>query len=257
MADQNARVLDQFSRQAAAYAALVNRPRRGDGGDPLIGLMAPHSAQRVLDVGCGSGQLAVAIAPRVARVVGVDLTPAMLDQARAHAAAKGVKNVLWKVADSIALPVEDSSFDAVVSRAMFHHAADPAATFGEMHRACASGGRLVVTDLSPDPAKGPAFDAIETLRDPSHRHALTLDELRQLGEGHGLREIDIVHQAAALPLEAVLATSFPPPGMLDQVRTLLGRDAAMGLDVFGMRAESRDGATYVTYPTITIGWERV
>lgn len=254
MTDQNARVRDQFTRQAAPYAALVNAQQSPPRADPLIALIAPEAGMTVLDVGCGTGQFAIGIAPMVAAVVGMDLTSAMLDQARAQADAAGIANIRWEQADSIALPVEDGRFDVVVSRSMFHHAADPAATLAEMVRACVPDGRIFVSDLSPDPVKAPAFDAIELLRDPSHRRALTLGELRELGQAQGLQEIAMRSGETSLPLEVVLATSFPPPGLLDHVRSLLARDAAMGQDIFGMKAQERDGATWVTYPTMILGW---
>ncbi|MEE4454657.1 methyltransferase domain-containing protein [Novosphingobium resinovorum] len=146
------------------------------------------------------------------------------------------------------------SFDWVVSRSMFHHADDPAATLAQMHRAWAARGRIFVSDLLPDPARAPAFDAIELLRDPSHRGVLTLEALRALGRERGLVEIAVSSGLTSLPLESVLATSFPPPGMLDHVRSLLARDAAAGTDIFGLRAERRDGAIWVSYPTMIVGW---
>jgi SAM-dependent methyltransferase len=252
MSGQNERVLDQFTRQASAYAALVNK---GDGrADPLVALLNVEPVHYLLDVGCGSGQFAVKVAPLVAEVLGVDLTPAMLEEARGHAKALGLGNVRWALADSVALPVGDGRFDRVVSRSMFHHADDPAATLAEMHRACAPRGQIFVSDLSPDPAKALAFDAVELLRDPSHKRALTLDDLRALGHERGLAEIAVRKGTTSLPLETVLATSFPPPGMLDHVRALLARDAAGGEDIFGMRAEVRDGAIWVSYPTMIVGW---
>lgn len=253
MSDQNARVRDQFTQQAAAYAALVNTQQQSR-VDPLITLMEPQPDHRILDVGCGSGQFAIAVAGLVKEVVGVDLTPAMIDQARAHATTAEINNICWKIADSLSLPVEDASFDIIVSRSMFHHAADPAATLAEMHRACKPGGRIYVSDLSPDSARSPAFDAIELIRDPSHKRALTLEELRTLGQNQGLTEIVERTGKTSLPLETVLATSFPPPGMLDHVRSLLRRDAASGQDIFGLQAEVREGALWVTYPTMILGW---
>jgi len=252
--DQNARVVDQFNRQAVTYAALVNaeQPKRAD---TLLELIDPQDSHRLLDVGCGSGQFAVKVAPVVAHVTGVDLTPAMLDEARRHADAAGVTNICWKLGDSAALPVASDSFDVVVSRSMFHHAADPAATLAEMRRACVPGGRIFVSDLSPEPGKAPAFDAIELLRDPSHRRALTEGELLALGAALELERIAMKTGATSLPLEAVLATSFPPEGMLAHVRELLRRDAAGGGDIFGLRAKLLDGVVWVTYPTITVGWQ--
>ncbi len=256
-AGQNARVLDQFTRQAEPYAELVSARQSPPKSDPLVDLIAPHSGLRVLDVGCGTGQFAVTIAPLVAGVVGLDLTPAMLEQAQEHADRVGVDNIRWMTADSIALPLADGMFDVVVSRSMFHHAADPAATLAEMRRVCAAGGRIFVSDLSPDPSRGPAFDTIELLRDPSHKHALPIEELRRLGQEEGLLEIALRTGATSLPLETVLATSFPPEGMLDHVRALLARDAAMGADIFGLKVEMREGALWVTYPTAIVGWRAI
>lgn len=253
MTDQNARVLDQFGQQAGAYATLVNA-EAGKRADPLLMLIEPRPTDHILDVGCGSGQLAVKVAAAVAHVTGVDLTPAMLDEARRHADTAGVTNICWKVADSIALPVPDGGFDVVVSRSMFHHAADPAGTLAEMKRACAPGGRIFVSDLSPASSKGPAFDAIELLRDPSHMHALTERELRMLGTNLGLREIVARSNATALPLETVLETSFPPPGVKDHLRAMLARDTHIGGDAFGLKPYLRDDAVWITYPTLTVGW---
>jgi SAM-dependent methyltransferase len=254
-ADQNARVLDQFSRQAGPYADLVNRSG-SPLTSPLIETVQPSPMDRVLDVGCGSGRLAVALASLAAHVTGVDLTPAMLEQARGLQAQAGAPNINWLEADSTALPVADGAFDLVVSQAMFHHAADPAATLAEMYRACAPGGRIAVNDLTPAPGKACAFDAIELLRDPSHQRALTTPELCALGSRLGLTEIVVHPHQAELPIEAVLATSFPPPGMLEHVRDLYGRDAATGSDAFGMGTRLKDGAIWVTYSMTVVVWRR-
>jgi len=254
LADQNARVLDQFAQQADSYAALV-RPGSRPALDPLTVAAQPTPADIALDVGCGPGHLAVALAPLVKHVTGVDLTPAMLAKARAHQQEEGAANVTWQQADATALPFPDASFTLVFSRAMFHHAADPAATLREMIRVAAPGARIAVNDLTPAADKAPAFDAIELLRDPSHAHALPADELRALGASLGLRELTARSYRTELPIEDVLATSFPHPGMLDRVRALYARDAANGADAFGMNARLRDGVVWVAYPMTTIVWQ--
>lgn len=255
IAGQNARVLDQFSQQAKAYAALVNN-LGAPFSEPLFEIAQPRAQDRLLDVGCGSGKLAVGLAPWVAHVTGVDLTPAMLDQARALQAQSGLTNIEWRQADSTALPVADGAFDLVVSRAMFHHAANPRGTLAEMRRACAIGGRVAVDDLAPAPEKAPAFDAIELLRDPSHARALPVEEMRALGSELGLQEIAIRPRLSELPIEVVLAASFPPPGILERVRDLYARDAERGTDCFGMSARLKDGQVWVSYPMNLIVWRR-
>lgn len=253
--EQNARVLDQFTQQATAYAALVNKSP-APLSQPLLDILRPTEKDRVLDVGCGSGQFAVGMAPLVAGVTGIDITPAMLEQARALQRQHAARNIEWIEADSVSLPLPDRSFDLVISRSAFHHAANPLGTLSEMRRACTSSGRIAVLDLAPPAHKAVAFDAIELLRDPSHAHALPTEELRALGAKLGLEEMAVYSYKSDLPIEAVLATSFPPPGMLARVRELYARDAAGGTDIFGLNARLKDGEVWVTYPMTLVAWHR-
>jgi 2-polyprenyl-3-methyl-5-hydroxy-6-metoxy-1,4-benzoquinol methylase len=255
MSDQNERVLDQFSQQASAYAGLVN-VSEAPPVDPLIELTSPQPGEHVLDVGCGTGQFVVKIARQVQHATGMDLTPAMLDQARVYQSRSGVTNVSWQLADSTALPAEDACYDLVVSRSMFHHAADPVATLREMRRVCKPGGRVAVMDLAPDSTKAPAFDAIELLRDPSHARTLTTAELRQLGNDLDMKEIGSRSHRSSIAFESVLSTSFPPAGLLERVRALVTRDCQLGGDAFGLRPELREHAIWVSYPMSIVVWQR-
>jgi ubiquinone/menaquinone biosynthesis C-methylase UbiE len=255
-ADQNARVLDQFAQQAEGYAAFMSERARAALSDALLETARPAPEDRVLDVGCGPGHRVLAFATLVAHATGFDLTPEMLDQARALQAQTDVRNVSWLQGDATALPFAEGAFTLVTSQAMFHHAADPAATLAAMRRVCAPGGRIAVTDLTPAAEKAAAFDAIEILRDPSHAHALTLAELRALGADLGLEEIAVRPDVAEIPLEPVLAASCPPPGMLARVRELYARDADSGVDALGLKARWKDGAIWVTYPSSLVVWRR-
>jgi ubiquinone/menaquinone biosynthesis C-methylase UbiE len=254
---QNARVLDQFAQQAEAYAALMaSIGQRSPALQGFLEIARPGPDDRVLDVGCGAGHRAVALAPLVAQVTGLDLTPEMLDQARALQRTAGAANVAWELGDAAAMPFADGAFTLVTSQAAFHHAADPAAVLAEMRRVCAPGGRIAVSDLTPAPEKAAAFDAIEILRDPSHAHALTLQELRALGAELGLEEIAVRPNTTELPLEPVLAASRPPDGLLGRVRELYARDASAGADALGMGARWRDGQVWVLYPMTLVAWRR-
>jgi ubiquinone/menaquinone biosynthesis C-methylase UbiE len=253
--DQDARVLDQFSQQAEAYAQLISSvAARAPALGGLLELACPTRDDRALDVGCGTGHRAVALAPLVAHVTGVDMTPEMLDQARARQREAGVDNVDWAQGDATALPFPDGAFTLVMSQAMLHHAADPAATLAEMRRVCAPGGRIAVNDLTPAPEKSAAFDAIEILRDPSHAHALTLAELRGLGAALGMEEVEVRPQPSEFPIEPILAASRPPPGMLERVRELYARDAASGADSLGMGARLNNGEVWAAYPMTLVVW---
>jgi ubiquinone/menaquinone biosynthesis C-methylase UbiE len=106
--------------------------------------------EEVLDVGCGTGTLAVAAAraaPDV-RVTGLDADPSILARARKKAAAAGLE-IGFDEGMSIALPYGDASFDLVLSTLLFHHLPDDAKrqTAAELVRVLRPGGRLVVGDL--------------------------------------------------------------------------------------------------------------
>jgi len=99
----------------------------------------------VADLGCGTGALAAALAPQVARVVGVDQSPAMLRAARRRTASLG--NVELRRGALEALPLADRSCDAAVLVLALTYLADPAAAVREAARAVRPGGRLAVVDL--------------------------------------------------------------------------------------------------------------
>jgi ArsR family transcriptional regulator len=99
------------------------------------------------DLGCGTGQLAEALAPFVARVVAVDASREMLQAARARLGEAG--NVELRRGALERLPLEDGCLDAAVLALVLHHVPDPARVCAEARRALKPGGRLVVADMLP------------------------------------------------------------------------------------------------------------
>jgi ubiquinone/menaquinone biosynthesis C-methylase UbiE len=253
--EQNAAIRDQFSRQAESYAKLTSTGKSPLLA-PLLDTVRPTGTDRLLDVGCGPGRMTLMLAPLVKEAIGIDLTPEMLTQARAAQAAQGVTNVRWQQGDVLPLPFGDGSFSIVTTQATFHHFADPAAVLAEMARVCAPGGRIVVNDMTFDPAKAQAFDRMERLRDPSHLRVLSPDELRGLGRAAGLEELTFLQSATPMPLEAVLATSFPAPGDMERVRAIFREDVASGEDRLGLAAHEKDGQILVTYAMTMAIWRR-
>lgn len=148
------RILDQFTRQATPFRTAgtitdANALRM------IVEAAAPSPGDTVLDVACGGGIVVCAFAPHVKHATGIDMTPAMLDRARQHAAESGIGNVTWDRGDVTALPYPDGAFEIVVTRFSMHHLLDPLGVLREMVRVCAPGGRVVVVDMyaSDDPAK--------------------------------------------------------------------------------------------------------
>jgi SAM-dependent methyltransferase len=111
----------------------------------LLGLLDPGWV--VGDLGCGTGQIAEALAPFVARVVAVDDSPAMLAAARRRLA--GQESVEVRGGPLEALPVGDGELDAAVLFLVLHYLEEPARALAEVARALKPGGRVLVVDMTP------------------------------------------------------------------------------------------------------------
>jgi ubiquinone/menaquinone biosynthesis C-methylase UbiE len=245
------RIIDQFTRQAVPFSTAG--PIRDEAALQLLVDATGAGAQDdVLDVACGPGLVACAFA-RVARsVTGIDLTPAMIERARALAQERGLANAGFRLGDVLPLPHADASFSIVVSRFAFHHFEDPAAVLREMRRVCRPGGRVAVAELMapPDPAKAAAFHAMEILRDPSHVRALTLGELRSLFRDAGFAAPAETQWRMDIDVEALLARSFPAPGDEEQIRRRF-EDALAG-DAMGLELRRENGRLRFTYSNVIL-----
>ncbi|MGH9679030.1 MAG: class I SAM-dependent methyltransferase, partial [Candidatus Acidiferrales bacterium] len=125
---------------------------------------------------------------RVGSAIGVDLTPAMVEKARAEAARDGIANIEFTCADVYALPFADSSADIVVCGYAFHHMTDPARVLSEMARVARPGGRVAVIDIIVPEGFDPAHQtAIERERDVTHTNTLTSAIFRSMFRDAGLR----------------------------------------------------------------------
>lgn len=215
--DQQARILDQFTRQATPFSTAATITD-ANALRMIVAAAAPKPSDTLLDVACGGGIVVCAFAPHVKHATGIDVTPAMLDRARQHAAETGVGNVTWDRGDVTSLPYADGAFDIVVTRFSMHHFVDPLRVLQEMARVCAPGGRVVVVDMyaSDDPAKAAEWNRAEKLRDPSHVRCLTLGELKSLFPSARLPAPRASFYELRDEIRNLLARSFPNPG--DEVK---------------------------------------
>jgi ubiquinone/menaquinone biosynthesis C-methylase UbiE len=107
---------------------------------------------RVLEVGCGTGILALGVADCAGSVVATDISPAMIDVARGKAEDQEVDNVTFETHDGYALPYESRSFDAVLVFNVLHFVKEPDRVVQEAHRLLKPGGYLVTaTDCYGEP----------------------------------------------------------------------------------------------------------
>jgi ubiquinone/menaquinone biosynthesis C-methylase UbiE len=134
--------VEAWEEVAASRAFLEIRDR-------IVELAGPRRDDLCVDLGAGTGLLALALAPRVRELVAVDISERMLERLDDTAAADGVHNVEPLVADLRRLPLEDESATLVVSNYAFHHLDDPGKelALAEARRILRPGGRLVIGDM--------------------------------------------------------------------------------------------------------------
>ena len=153
--------------------------------EPFVRLLGEPLPARVLDLACGPGIVSATLVRAGATVVGVDVTPAMVEAARARCRAESPPgadvqpSAEFHEAPAEALPFGEGTFAAAVTRLSLHHFADPAQVLLELRRVLKPGAPLVVGDIvsSDEPREAALHNALERLRDPSHRRCLTEGEL--------------------------------------------------------------------------------
>lgn len=249
MGSHNSRILDQFTRQAAPFAAATPI-RNQEALDRIVQWAGAGSDDTVLDVACGPGLLACAFARMAKHATGIDMTPAMLEQARKTQQEQGLTNVSWQQGDVYSLPFPPSQFSIVSSRFVFHHLQDPLAALKEMKRMCNRGGKIVVADMAPPPETAAALNAAELLRDPSHVRALPLDELRGLFKQAGLGTLQVNNYRMEGELEDLLSRSFPNDGDAERLRKIFA-DSISG-DALGLKTREENGKIYYGLPVAVL-----
>jgi ubiquinone/menaquinone biosynthesis C-methylase UbiE len=174
---------DRFARTAERVAARQDL-RAARLAEEVRELVRPTGDERALDVGTGAGALALALAPLVREVVGLDPVPELLELAHERAAA----NTAFVEGDGTALPFPDGDFDLTGTHRTLHHVPRPDLAVAELARVTRPGGRVLVVDqLAPhDPAEAALLHEFETVRDASHERLLTDGELRELFAANGL-----------------------------------------------------------------------
>jgi SAM-dependent methyltransferase len=245
----NENIIDQFTRQAVPFASAP-AIRNSDALATIVRMACAGPADNVLDVACGPGLLVCAFAKVVRHAVGIDITPAMLDQARKLQGELRLENISWQLGDVQALPYPDGHFSIVASRFALHHLQNPLAVLREMRRVCVEGGSLVVADSAPASAKADAFNRLEKLRDPSHVRAFPVEELQQMFADAGLAQPEVESYRLQGELEDLLQRSFPNAGDSDRIRAIF--TDSLATDALDMATEKRGGKIYYGFPVAVL-----
>jgi arsenite methyltransferase len=156
-----AAVLDQIGYTAEQKAAVPEGSNLGLGcGSPLAYAKA-QPGETVLDLGSGAGIdcfLAAREVGPTGHVIGVDMTPAMIERARANAAKGDYPNVEFRLGEIEHLPVADAAVDLIISNCVVNLSPDKPQVFREALRALRPGGRLLVSDLVLTRPLSPALE---------------------------------------------------------------------------------------------------
>jgi SAM-dependent methyltransferase len=133
----------------------------------VAGAAGARPGSRVLDVGAGDGNVALACVQRGAEVAACDIAPAMVARGRKRSEAAGA-GIVWRIGDVQSLPYADASFDVVTSAFGASLAPNPAAAVRELVRVARPGGAIVLAAWAPRGLPGglyPAFEALNPLPD--------------------------------------------------------------------------------------------
>ena len=221
--NNTANIIEAFTELASSYETTVDGELRRFWGlsyrgfvDRFVGMAAVESGDAVLDIATGTGLIPLKLEEQTAkagRLVGLDITPAMLDYARQNLRAAGLTHRISLVgASAMAMPFPSASFDAVICGLGTHHM-NLSLMLAEMRRVLRRGGKALLADVGATPfwrslvgmvllrflmlqfgltdksARGSAeLEAVSNIR--------TADEWRQLLWAQGFVEVDITELPA-------------------------------------------------------------
>jgi ubiquinone/menaquinone biosynthesis C-methylase UbiE len=157
----------------------------------LVGAVRSAPAARVLDLACGPGIVAQAIAGEAVQVVGVDVTPEMIRLAKERFEKAELGNGQFVVGFAERLPLQGEAFSQVITRLSFHHFTDVPAVLAEVGRVLQPQGQLVVADVvsSEDAEESALHNSLEKLRDPTHVRMYAAGNLLDILQYGGFRVV--------------------------------------------------------------------
>jgi len=193
------RLQDVWDERRERSASFFSGEVPGDDQDAWLGsadclpLLLAEVPERgvVVDLGTGTGRILPELSRRAERIIAVDASPEMLEEARKRVAASGIDGIDFRLGDLAHLPFQDGEVDAVVANMVLHHAPEPAQAVAEIHRVLRPGGKLLLGDFLPHDQ--------EWMRE------------RFADQWLGFSSSDISHWLGAAGFRGVSLESIPPP----------------------------------------------
>lgn len=238
LAGQHQAIRQEYRRQAPRWGTLEITEHLRWVVDRLP--LSPES--EVIDVAAGSGLFGRTVAPSVARVTAVDLTPEMIEQGRLRAEQDGIPNIEWHQGAGEALPFPDGRFDLAITRYSIHHFAEPVAVLKEMGRVCKPNGIVVAVDMVSDENTNVSarHDALERAIDATHTSILSPSRLVGAAAEAGLTLLEYLSREVPMNFDRWQAHIPPHAPTRQTVRQALEAELAGG-ERTGMRPFVRDG----------------
>ena len=233
-----------FGQRASYYATSAAHTDSQVLGE-VLRLAAPQRDWLGIDVGTGTGHTALALAPHVSVMVGVDFTPQMLAEATTLALEQDIHNVRWHLADAHALPYAAASFELLTCRRAAHHFAHIRRALSEMRRVLLPDGRLVIDDRSvpEDDAIDDIMHQLDLLHDPSHVRQYRPSVWRRLLQQAGFAIDEVIPYTKHRPLSSL--TQPVAEENVHRIRAIV--EAAKGDTREKMGLETIDGELYLNH----------
>ncbi len=187
----------------------------GCGNPQSIASLKP--GETVVDLGSGAGFdvfLAAKQVGETGRVIGVDMTPQMLDKARANAKQDGYTNVEFRLGEIEHLPMADNSANAIISNCVINLSPEKASVFRESYRVLQPGGRLAITDMVAITPVPPEWKGDDAFVSACIAGAATVDDVKRMLAEAGFQQIRVQLKEES---RAVISELLPGLGVEDYV----------------------------------------
>ncbi len=175
----------------------------GCGNPTGVGELA--EGEVVLDLGSGAGADCLLAAKKVGKegsVIGVDMTPEMIEKARENARKHNITNVDFRLGEIENLPLADNTVDVVISNCVINLSADKARVFGEIYRVLKPGGRISISDIALQEELPKEIKSLDQAYVSCIAGALLLSEYERIVRDQGFKDVEIVNKKASVCVDS-------------------------------------------------------